>query len=155
MPQYSVLLCLLLKHIQYVTLRRNPQNWMLRTTLCVLTLPRAWGKGLHLLTELNEKNSIFTIYFSTGTKLCLLSLLLLGTFQNELTLWWQPQLQGKSNMHIPIFIMRNLKARVAKPLASPRTGSWQVRSWVSPNRFYSMPPALAVTLCSQGLNAWS
>lgn len=62
------------------------------------------------------------------------------------------QLQGKSNTYPPTFITRNLKARVAKALASLRTCSWWVKGWVSPNQFGSMHPALVVTLCYQGLN---
>lgn len=33
------------------------------------------------------------------------------------------QLHGKSNMHTPVFIVKNAKARIAKLLANPRAHS--------------------------------
>lgn len=148
---------LLSKHIQHVTLRRSlpsPGTGYWEHSLGVNT-PKDLGKGLHLVIDLNKKNNIFTIYFSAGKNNARYNYYMNWVLFRRNSFYGDMKLQGKSNTYPPTFIMRNLKARVAKALASPRTCSWWVWGWVSPNQFGSMSPALVVTLCYQGLNSWS
>lgn len=150
--------CLLFKHIQHVTLKRSPPpppKLDVENILLVLTLPRTRERVYIWLLSSIKKKITFLLFIFLPAKNNAMTITINWVLFKRNSFYGDIQLQGKSNTHPSTFIMRSLRVRVAKPLASLRTCSWWVKGWVSPNQFCSVPPALAVTLCYQGLNSWS